>query len=181
MSARDVQREGYIAENSRVSMVNQDSECRISWRGTEAAVAASVVESDGAAAAAHDGLSGCAAVAAQGPGDRASQAGAGPRHALPAPGSFSSRARSTSPISPAAPRGLHTRAAPLEPFRDPAMLRIAAALARRDTAFAQLPNDVQARMMRIFAAGDAPRASQRERRDAWAALCSFWASAKTGS
>ena len=160
----------------------------ISGRGAEAAVAASAVESDGAAAAAHDGLSGCvavaaqrAAVAAQGPGDRASQAGAGPRHALPAPGSFSSRARSTSPISPAAPRGLHTRAAPLEPFRDPAMLRIAAALARRDTAFAQLPNDVQARMMRIFAAGDAPRASQRERLDAWAALCSFCASAKTGS
>ena len=74
MSARDVQREGYIAENSHVSMVNQDSECRISWRGSEAAVAASVVESDGAAAAAHDGLSGCAAVAAQSLGHWRTQA-----------------------------------------------------------------------------------------------------------
>ena len=160
----------------------------ISGRGAEAAVAARAVESDGAAAAAHDGLSGCVAVAAQSPGDWRTQADLDDQlDALMGEALMDmhwKRMRKRAAEEEAkkeAPRGLHTRAAPLEPFRDPAMLRIAAALARRDTAFAQLPNDVQARMMRIFAAGDAPRASQRERRDAWAALCSFCASAKMGS
>ena len=46
----------------------------ISGRGAEAAVAASAVESDGAAAAAHDGLSGCVAVAAWSPPDWRTQA-----------------------------------------------------------------------------------------------------------
>ena len=79
----------------------------------------------------------------------------------------SPRARETSPVK-AAPQG------PLEPFHDPAMLRLAMASAERDPAFAQMPDDVQARLLRMFAAGNAPHASRRERRDAWAALYSFY-------